>query len=416
AAAAPGARPGRHGRRPPRGGAEEAGARRVRRPARGAAQGEARRRGGCRRAVARQRGGGAPLLDPVPPLGADGDVRPARPPDRRRARVLGGLVRRDRRAPRGRRRLGGRDDDRARADRAPARRARRRRSAGAVLAAPARVPGGPLGRRALRRAVGGRGRARAARWPRGGRRHAPGAARPHARRLVLPGAPAARRARPGVMVVAAPWEQLGETEAYAALVRQRIEHVVPVKEPLVLCSQFQRCGGSLLSQLFDGHPEVHAHPHDIKIGWPREANWPPIDLADLPATFERLFEKKALTHFLDGYQKRGAKLDGEPSPSFDVFPFVFLPRLQKAIFDACAAGAENARDVLDAYFTSYFNAWLDNHNLYAGPKKAVTGFTPRLAMDPGNRDELFAAYPDATLISIVREPQSWYLSASRYSP
>src|SRR2546429_5064991 len=27
--------------------------------------------------------------------------------------------------------------------------------------------------------------------------------------------------------------------------------------------------------------------------------------------------------------------------------------------------------------TSYFNAWLDNHNLYAGPKKVVTAFAPR---------------------------------------
>jgi len=212
-----------------------------------------------------------------------------------------------------------------------------------------------------------------------------------------------------------PWEQLGEAEEYAALVRQRLEHVVPVREPLVLCSQIQRSGGTLLSQLFDGHPEVHAHPHEIKIGWPREASWPPIDLADPEATFERLFEKKALTHFLDGYQKRGAKLEDGQSPSYDVFPFVFLPRLQKAIFDAYVAGAESERDVLDAYFTSYFNAWLDNHNLYAAPKKGVTGFTPRLAIDPGNRDKFFAAYPDGTLISIVREPQSWYVSASRYS-
>ena len=39
------------------------------------------------------------------------------------------------------------------------------------------------------------------------------------------------------------------------------------------------------------------------------------------------------------------------------------------------------RDVLDCYFTSYFNAWLDNHNLYTGPKKVVTGFVPRLSLD-----------------------------------
>jgi hypothetical protein len=66
------------------------------------------------------------------------------------------------------------------------------------------------------------------------------------------------------------------------------------------------------------------------------------------------------------------------------------------------------------YFASYFNAWLDNQNLYTGPKKVVTGFTPRLAMDPGNRDKVFAAYPDGTLIAIVREPHAWYESAVKY--
>jgi hypothetical protein len=218
------------------------------------------------------------------------------------------------------------------------------------------------------------------------------------------------------MAVKAPrWDELGELEEYRALVRQRVQGVVPVREPLVLVSQIQRSGGTLLSQLFDGHPECHAHPHELKIGYPREANWPQIDLADPAATFERLFEKKALTHFQSGYRKPGAKED-ERVEAHDVFPFMFLPRVQKAIFDACAAGATTEREVLDAYFTSYFNAWLDNQNLYTGPKKAVTGFTPRLAMDAQNRDRFFAAYPDGTLVSIVREPNEWWASAARYSP
>ena len=103
--------------------------------------------------------------------------------------------------------------------------------------------------------------------------------------------------------------ELGEAEEYRALVDQRLAYLVPVREPLVLVSQIQRSGGTLLSQLFDGHPEVHAHPHELKIGYPREANWPSIDVADPAGTFERLFEKKALTHFVGGYQKRGAKLE-----------------------------------------------------------------------------------------------------------
>ena len=88
-------------------------------------------------------------------------------------------------------------------------------------------------------------------------------------------------------------------------------------------------------------------------------------------------------------------------------------KLQRAIFDACVearrrrARARRAR----RYFTSYFNAWLDNHNLYTGPKKAVSGFTPRLAMELERVERFFAAYPDGLLVSIVRDPRGWYASA-----
>ena len=209
------------------------------------------------------------------------------------------------------------------------------------------------------------------------------------------------------------WEQLGEHEEYAELCRARLEHLVAVREPLVLVSQIQRAGGSLLGQLLDGHPECHAHPHELKIGYPREHNWPPIDLARPESWFDVLYEKRSLKNFVGGYHKSAKRRH-----PYDTFPFLFLSRLQQAIFEAQVGEHRPAteREVLDAYFTSYFNAWLDNHNLYAGPKRVVTGFTPRLAMEEANVERLFAAYPDGTLISIVRDPRAWYLSASTYAP
>jgi LPS sulfotransferase NodH len=218
-----------------------------------------------------------------------------------------------------------------------------------------------------------------------------------------------------------PWEALGEIEEYRALSRIRLEHAVPVREPLVLISQVQRSGGTLLSQLLDGHPECHAHPHELKIGKPMKWDWPPLDLARPETWFEVLFEHNTVSHFLDGYQKpsseaRKRKKKKETSVPYDVFPFTFVPRLQKALFDSCveATAIESERDVLDCYFTSYFNAWLDNHNLYSGPKKVVTGFTPRLSMELERVERFFAAYPDGTLVSIVRDPRAWYASATSH--
>jgi Sulfotransferase family len=212
---------------------------------------------------------------------------------------------------------------------------------------------------------------------------------------------------------ALPWEQLGELEEYQELVAARLKHLVPVQEPLVLVSQIQRSGGTLLSQLLDGHPECHAHPPELKIGSPRKDNWPELDLGRPETWFGILFHRRAVKQLLEGYD-RGSGSPDEPAG----FPFLLLPGLQKAIFDACveAEPVASERDVLDRYFTSYFNAWLDNHNLYTGPKKVVTGFTPRLAMQPGNLERFFAAYPDGTLISIVRVPGAWYESASKWRP
>jgi len=72
------------------------------------------------------------------------------------------------------------------------------------------------------------------------------------------------------------------------------------------------------------------------------------------------------------------------------------------------------RDVFDCYMTSYFNAWLDNRNLYEGDKRWVTAFAARLSHHPESVEGLFDTYPDGRLISIVRDPRSWYLSARGY--
>jgi len=224
------------------------------------------------------------------------------------------------------------------------------------------------------------------------------------------------RATENVPTVAAPpvapaWEELGELGEYQQLCRSRLDHLVDVREPLVLISQIQRSGGTLLSRLLDGHPECHAHPYELKIGHRRGNLWPALKLDQPGLWFSVLFEQKAADQLVAGYSKPGRK-----TMETDVFPFLFLPRLQKQIFDQCVASRpiERVRDVLDCYFTSYFNAWLDNQNLYSGPKRVVTAFTPRLSSHRGSTKRFMAAYPDGALVSIVREPRAWYASAFRH--
>jgi hypothetical protein len=210
-----------------------------------------------------------------------------------------------------------------------------------------------------------------------------------------------------------PWERRDDAEELSQLLAVRLDHLVPVREPLVLISQIQRSGGTLLSQLLDGHPEAHAHPGELCIGKPKKWDWPPLDLERPETWFEVLFEPQVDLYLREGFLKEKPLL-GQLEP--DVFPFMFSPRVQRAVFEHCASESrpETERGVLDCYFTSYFNAWLDDQNLYAGPKKVVTAFTPRFAMEAERLERYLAAYPDGTFVCIVRDPRAWYASASKH--
>jgi hypothetical protein len=203
-------------------------------------------------------------------------------------------------------------------------------------------------------------------------------------------------------------EFLGKKSQLRMLTDVCLKFISPVVEPIALISQIQRSGGTLLSQLFDGHSELHAHPHELKIGFPKKYIWPDLDLTERPERwFEMLFEDIVIEHSREGYRK-SEKAD-------QAFPFIFLPALQRKIFLSQVSRADSItrRDIFNAYMTSYFGAWLNNQNSY-GPKKFITAFTPRIHMRKYSMQSFFEIYPDGKLISIVRDPRNWLPSAVRH--
>jgi hypothetical protein len=195
-----------------------------------------------------------------------------------------------------------------------------------------------------------------------------------------------------------------------SLYRICLDHTSPVTSPLALISQIQGSGGSLLSQLFDGHPEIHAHPHELMIGYPKRHLWPRINLDDRPERwFEILFEDIVVQYVREGYRE-GKNHD-------KTFPFIFLPSLQRKIFLKYidSASTLTLRDVFDAYMTSYFGAWLSNQN-YNGQKRFVTALTSSLAMIKENMELFFEIYPDGRLIYLVRDPKHWFPAARTHWP
>ena len=73
----------------------------------------------------------------------------------------------------------------------------------------------------------------------------------------------------------------------------------------------------------------------------------------------------------------------------------------------------SARDVFDAYMTSYFGAWLNNQNAN-GSKKFVAAYGRGLSTSEVNMQLFFDLYPEGRLISVVRDPLSWLSCARKY--
>ncbi len=141
------------------------------------------------------------------------------------------------------------------------------------------------------------------------------------------------------------------------------------------------------------------------IGYPESHHWPRFDLQEenLDVWFHQLYHKRLIYLTLKGLR---------PSERDQPLPFLHSPPLQRDIFEMQLFGlVSSERTVLNAYMTSYFNAWLDNHNLYTGPKQYVLGFIPRMNANIDSMHHFFDVYPDGRFITLVRDPLDWFASA-----
>ena len=194
----------------------------------------------------------------------------------------------------------------------------------------------------------------------------------------------------------------------------RRQSLLTVDTPMVLISQIQRSGGTLLNSLLDGHPQLHVHPWEFQIGHPTKVQWPRLEVGAAPDDWlEILREPWVVRTFETGYRKdRPAG-----SPAEDALPATIVPSFLESLFRVLVATdpPPTGRAVLNRYFTAFFGAWLDCQGLWDRPKVWLAGFCPRLAWGDSRR-RWRADYPDGVLITVLRDPRGWYASARSHGP
>ena len=201
---------------------------------------------------------------------------------------------------------------------------------------------------------------------------------------------------------------LAVASEYRHVLASRLDRLVQVDQPLVLITQAQRSGGTLLLRLLDGHPQCHVVPLQMR-GIDEALKYPLGDAAKAWAAF---YDPKLTERFRAGYRQRKRDVLRDE----EVFSFLLPPGLQRAIYDTCARrlAEPGNRELLACYLTSYFNAWLDYRNLHGATKRWVVGFEPGIARGAARRARFPALHPDGRVVSIVRDPWSWYASARRW--
>lgn len=204
--------------------------------------------------------------------------------------------------------------------------------------------------------------------------------------------------------------KLAQDAGLDRLLEIRSSNLVPIDQPLVLIApRLARSGGSLLLQLLDSHPQLHVRPHELKFGVGE--TWPALHVDAGPQEMlQQLRDPQIDRAFEDGYyykdrpaRKLGYETEGFPMLLSPVFMGqIFLAHLEQE-------PARKPRDAFDAYFTAYFNGWLDNQNLYGGERRWVVAFRAKLGI-PENVDAFFEDYPDGRHIGLVREAKGWIAS------
>jgi hypothetical protein len=218
--------------------------------------------------------------------------------------------------------------------------------------------------------------------------------------------------RPGrPLTIAVGWDEPDAAQEHRALLALRVKRLVRVDQPLVLITQMPRSGGTLLMRLFDGHPECHAIPHELRRLLPSKLPLP----RDPSRAWKRLADPLLAQWFGEGARQAKGSLNEDRSRH----EFLLPPLLHRALFEHCIHEVEPKTDraVLDCYLTSYFNAWLDYRGLRtAGERLWVTGFEPAAITDATRLRCFRELYPDGRLVSVVRDPASWLASAARRNP
>jgi hypothetical protein len=126
-----------------------------------------------------------------------------------------------------------------------------------------------------------------------------------------------------------------------------------------------------------------------------------------------LWDPKLAHRYEEGHrQRKNAVLDDA-----DTFSFELEPERQRKIFDACARRVRRSDPAQPLRLLLHLVLQrLERLRELEGEKRWLVGFEPGVARSLARRTAVRDIYPDGLVISVLRDPWTWYASAKRWEP
>jgi hypothetical protein len=172
----------------------------------------------------------------------------------------------------------------------------------------------------------------------------------------------------------------------------------------LVVSGLQRSGTTLVTQLLRNHPQILSYYAELHIGRPNKYYWPNlVNAENSMERFKLLIPRNLAQKFLNINSHENFLFD------FARFKKVFL-MLEKNIKNI------NQREILNHFFTAYFNAYLNcNHSNYYDKYKYIVASIPGLTLFENSINSFVKDYPDGKVLVMIRDPLIWWNSARRHS-
>lgn len=178
---------------------------------------------------------------------------------------------------------------------------------------------------------------------------------------------------------------------------------------LLLITQLHRSGGTLFSQLLDGHSMIQAHPHELFIGKPEKWNWPDLTalLHSGEALFESLKEEKIAALGAGGnFVKPGSNSEARTQ----IVPFTYSLDRHRFLFCESYKKARQTsqRLAIQLYLQTFFKAWPE-YNM-SSREVYTSCFLPHIILHEQSLNRMLHDFPDILMVSLLRRPDTWISS------